>query len=547
MTQIREQMNKLYELFTQKMTINAVPTQETPTHLPRYAPQPYGMPYGENTNTEDQHECQRQEQAENIGGEQTQGQRTTPRATVYYHPPQNPNMTIAPPPISNEKLSSLEDHGLDTTDLCLVPNIILPIDFKVPMFEKYKGSSCPPVHLAMYCRKWLPLYTKTTFWPIASKTALQRWRELVAQVQPPLSEKEMVTMFIDTFPSPVYDKVVGSVATNFADLVIVGERIEFGIKRGKFAQTPSNIGFAKKTMGKSEAITFVGPTPTPNRESSSNSTNNCSGGRNRVFTPIHMPYTTLLPKLLQKNLIVVLPLKPLEPPYPRSYDPNAKCEYHVGAIGHSTKRCWSFKHKVQDLIDAGWLGFEDNEPNVRTNPLPAHGGQSKTALSHEIQSPERREASLVRSEEVAMIRGEPGSWQGELHKSKEGLTNWTAEELSDEDLFTITNNEPSLNDNAIHINEDPISTEESIKDDGAEIKALVEIEKWIEQEKPKFQPWAEELESVNLGDEKEKKEVKMGKQMPLDLRIELIKLLKEYFDIFTWSYRDMPGLNREIV
>ncbi|RDX91779.1 hypothetical protein CR513_26189, partial [Mucuna pruriens] len=84
-------------------------------------------------------------------------------------------------------------------------------------------------------------------------------------------------------------------------------------------------------------------------------------------------------------------------------------------------------------------------------------------------------------------------------------------------------------------------------DDQGEYIALVEIEKWIEQEKPKFQPWAEELESVNLGDEKEKKEVKVGKQMPLDLRIELIELLKEYFDIFAWSYRDMSGLNREIV
>ncbi|RDX84583.1 hypothetical protein CR513_34351, partial [Mucuna pruriens] len=244
----------------------------------------------------------------------------------------------------------------------------------------------------------------------------------------------MVTMFIDTLPSPFYDKAVGSVATNFADLVTVGERIESGIKRGKFAQTSSNTGFAKKTTGfekkkeeanailvhpssqnkiilsKLEATTSVDPTPTPNRESSSNSTNNHSA---------------------------VLPLKPLEPPYPRSYDPNAKCEYHAGAIGHSTERCWSFKHKVQDLLDAGWLGFEENEPNVSTNPLPAHGGQSINVLSHEIQSPERREVSLVRSEEVAMIRGEPGSWQGELHKSKEGLTNWTAEELFDEDLFTM--------------------------------------------------------------------------------------------------------------
>ncbi|RDX97824.1 hypothetical protein CR513_19359, partial [Mucuna pruriens] len=29
----------------------------------------------------------------------------------------------------------------------------LPTDFKTLEFDKYKGSSCPRVHLAMYCRK----------------------------------------------------------------------------------------------------------------------------------------------------------------------------------------------------------------------------------------------------------------------------------------------------------------------------------------------------------------------------------------------------------
>ncbi|RDY00940.1 hypothetical protein CR513_15787, partial [Mucuna pruriens] len=56
----------------------------------------------------------------------------------------------------------------------------------------------------------------------------------------------MVIMFIDTLPSPYYDRVVGNVASNFADLVVVGERIEVGIQRGKFAQTNSCTSFAKK-------------------------------------------------------------------------------------------------------------------------------------------------------------------------------------------------------------------------------------------------------------------------------------------------------------
>ncbi|RDX62884.1 hypothetical protein CR513_58742, partial [Mucuna pruriens] len=74
----------------------------------------------------------------------------------------------------------------------------------------------------------------------------QRWRELAAQVQPPLTGKEMVTMFSDTLPFPFYDKAVGSVASSFIDLVMVSERIESGIKQGNFAQSSSSIVFAKK-------------------------------------------------------------------------------------------------------------------------------------------------------------------------------------------------------------------------------------------------------------------------------------------------------------
>ncbi|RDX76377.1 hypothetical protein CR513_43644, partial [Mucuna pruriens] len=35
--------------------------------------------------------------------------------------------------------------------------------------------------------------------------------------------------------------------------------------------------------------------------------------------------------------------------------------------------------------------------------------------------------------------------------------------------------------------------------------------------------------------------------MPLDLRLKLIELLREYADVFAWFYRYMHGLDREIV
>ncbi|RDX60131.1 hypothetical protein CR513_61760, partial [Mucuna pruriens] len=99
--------------------------------------------------------------------------------------------------------------------------------------------------------------------------------------------------------------------------------------------------------------------------------------------------------------------------------------------------------------------------------------------------------------EVAMIRDEPMSHQRGVCITKEELANWMAKELPDKDLFMITNNEPPSRSNATLILKDLDPANEPVKDEDAE------------------------LESVNLGNETEKKEVKVGKQMPQDLRFEL--------------------------
>jgi len=87
-------------------------------------------------------------------------------------------------------------------------------------------------------------------------------------------------------------------------------------------------------------------------------------------------YTELLPDLLRNALVAICPMKPLQPPYPKNFDINAKCDYNGGAIGHSTERCLSFKHKVQALIDSGWLKFQEDKPNIEANPLSRHGNAS---------------------------------------------------------------------------------------------------------------------------------------------------------------------------
>ena len=67
------------------------------------------------------------------------------------------------------------------------------------------------------------------------KEYAQRQRELAGQVEPPLHDKEMVTMFMGSLQSLFYEHMLGSVSSKFADIVIIGERIDLGLKIGKIA------------------------------------------------------------------------------------------------------------------------------------------------------------------------------------------------------------------------------------------------------------------------------------------------------------------------
>ena len=41
----------------------------------------------------------------------------------------------------------------------------------------------------------------------------------------------------------------------------------------------------------------------------------------------------------------------------------------------------TFKRKVQSLIEVRWLTFEEDQPNVKTNPLVNHGGGAVNAVN----------------------------------------------------------------------------------------------------------------------------------------------------------------------
>jgi len=176
-------------------------------------------------------------------------------------------------------------------EVCLVPNIIVPKNFRIPEFIKYTGLECPNTHIRSYCNKMaeviyddkLLIYffqdsltgsalgwymrldnIKIKTWKdlvhaflkqykfnleiAPDRTILmamekenqesvrayaQRWQDKATYVQPPLIDTEMVMLFANTFQSPYYEHLIGSSAQHFHEVVRIAERIEQAMKRGK--------------------------------------------------------------------------------------------------------------------------------------------------------------------------------------------------------------------------------------------------------------------------------------------------------------------------
>ena len=377
-------------------------------------------------------------------------------------------------------VEGLDFYGsLDATGLCLVSDLVIPPKFKAPEFEKYNGTSCPKSHLIMYCRKmaayaqddkllihifqesltgsaikWYNSLdgTRITTWNDLAREFMaqyrhvtdmapdrlslqsmekkanesfkqyaQRWRDVAAEVQPPLSEKELTIIFINTLKAPYYDRMIGNATKNFADMVLSGEIIENAVKSGKI-EVASNVerkgGSNKRREEDVHAVTYKGPyggytsqhpypmpqpyhpvqypyqsypsanaqpsfrpqTPMPTTQPATQPNKqeiNLKGAwpkRERtLIDPIPITYTELYPQLIKGQLIAPIYVEPLKPPYPKWYDENARCEYHFGNVGHSLENCTALKYRVQGLIKAGLLSFEaKGEPTVNANPLLNH-------------------------------------------------------------------------------------------------------------------------------------------------------------------------------
>ena len=90
-----------------------------------------------------------------------------------------------------------------------------------------------------------------------------KWRDLVAQVQPPMIDKELNKTFLNTLKTPYYDRMVGNSNTNFSDVVSIGEMIESEVKLGKIEGIEAKKPAPKKREGETHAISYQGKAYNP--------------------------------------------------------------------------------------------------------------------------------------------------------------------------------------------------------------------------------------------------------------------------------------------
>ncbi|XP_050919740.1 uncharacterized protein LOC127137311 [Lathyrus oleraceus] len=174
-------------------------------------------------------------------------------------------------------------------------------------------------------------------------------------------------MFMNTLQGPYLDRLIGSNASGFSNLVTAEEQIENGIKIGKIQDAAAatsgakkpHSGFPKKKEGEA----------------------NTSMIAKREAEAYQMPYysvAAVAPNAYQQPTYVIptgppaRELRPPPTPLPQGYDANVRCEFHSGELGHTIENCRALKHKVQDLIDSKAISFAPAVANIANNPMQAN-------------------------------------------------------------------------------------------------------------------------------------------------------------------------------
>jgi hypothetical protein len=82
-------------------------------------------------------------------------------------------------------------------------------------------------------------------------------------------------------------------------------------------------------------------------------------------------------------------------------------------------------------------------------------------------------------------------------------------------------------------------------------RGMVPLEELFEnndvERNPKVAPDDAEVEHCNIGIEKETKVINISKNMTIENKERYIKLIKDFFDVFAWSYGDLKFYDKNVI
>ncbi|KAK4731556.1 hypothetical protein R3W88_024544 [Solanum pinnatisectum] len=211
-----------------------------------------------------------------------------------------------------------------------------------------------------------------------------RWRKEAARVRPPMSEKEIVEVFVRVQEPEYYDRIMLLVGEKFAEIVKVGETIEDGLKIGKIARvaaSPKSLdpppNYQTNSYPRYQAPHPNAPNyrqmPPPQQGNYDPLRPRFEKKSARIFTPLIESRTKLFERLTVAGYIHPVGPKPVDTSS-KFYRPDQRCAYHSNSVRHDTEDCINLKHKIQDLIDQKMVSLQTVVPNVNSNSLLNHGG-----------------------------------------------------------------------------------------------------------------------------------------------------------------------------
>ncbi|XP_058725911.1 uncharacterized protein LOC131597218 [Vicia villosa] len=325
-------------------------------------------------------------------------------------PPPSPSQEAERYRLIEERLRAVEGKGvlgMDINDLGLVPGVRIPPKFKDSLagasLEWYVQLERTHIHSwrdlveafikhYQYNVDMAPNRTQLQSLVQGSKESFkeyaQKWHELAARVQPPMTEREMIDMFTSTLSGHYY--LPCSASANFSEMLGASSNTPSGKKQAE--------GYALRKEGNADAIygrrgsgrsnsqvnAVMIPVSQQHQQGHHSNTDRYPPRTrpHRKIDPIPMTYAQVLQHLLKIKKITLRDAPSAPDTQSPNYNANVRCAFHSGAAGHDTERCIALKNKVQDLLDQKIIQFTPT-PNIVNNPMPAHGGSGVNAVGSE--------------------------------------------------------------------------------------------------------------------------------------------------------------------